>query len=188
VPLYNAVPWPSGATYNLPVGPGAAVELRPVVEALEAGVPVLRSVGLAIDAPPAFLMDAHRRHGSGRVIAPGMFDNRSVSLPTDFPSANLLLSRGIKRVALVQASDVAPQADLAHTLLRWQEAGLRMNALSLSDDVKRLLPIIVQRPGLFRMMWQRMTVLAGLRRNPLGGFGGMLPVPSEGGIGGGGIG
>jgi hypothetical protein len=33
---------------------------------------------------------------------------------------------------------------------------------------------------MYRRIWQRVLATMGLRRNPLGGFGGLLPVPSAG--------
>ena len=70
-------------------------------------------------------------------VEPPAFDNRSVSLPTDFPSANLLLSYGVRRVVLVQATDGQPQADLAHTLLRWQQAGIDMMRSAVDAATRR---------------------------------------------------
>src|SRR5207248_5092457 len=99
--------------------------------------------------------------------------------PTDFPSANFLLGRSIRRALLVQQEGTQPQADLAHTLRRWQEAGI-------SIEVKRLasagppVPCDVARPSYFKWIWHRMLLMCGFRRNPLGGFGGFLPEPSSG--------
>jgi hypothetical protein len=152
----------------------------PIAGALSAATPAIDRLNLSFEAPPAFMLDADRRIGTGPALTPGMFDNRSVSLPTDFPSANLMLSRGIGRVILVQMDSIEPQPDLAHTLLRWQEAGMDILALPLShphDPVR----IRVTRPPLFRRIWQRVAATMGLRRNPMGGFGGMIPIPSSSG-------
>lgn len=172
VPLYNAAPPPGG---GVPV-----VDVAPIVRALAAGADVLESLDLPPDAPPAFLLDASRRVGSGTVApAPGRFDNRSVSLPTDFPSGNLMAARGIRRAILAQSRGGEPQADLAHALLRWQEAGARIESLSLLEAGARPAPIAVRRPSAYRLFWQRLLAAAGLIRHPLGGFGGFLPVPSS---------
>jgi hypothetical protein len=90
VPLYNALP-----------GPANVIDLTGILSALVMGAEHLEKLQLPGDAPPAFLLDARRR-GEGADLLPGRFDNRSVSLPTDFPSANLLLSRGIRRALLIQ--------------------------------------------------------------------------------------
>lgn len=175
VPLYNAAPGPEQSLSGAPV---AVVEVWPIVAALHAGAAILRELPLAEDAPPVFLLDAERRSGRG-VIAPGRFDNRSVSFPTDFPSANVLLSRGIIRAVLVQQHGSQPEADLAHTLRRWQDAGIAISleALEIPGAPR---PIVVSRPSMYRWIWHRILTLAGLRRNALGGFGGTLPEPSSG--------
>ena len=118
------------------------------------------SRGLPEDAPPAFLLDARRRGPAGEVGA-GAFDNRSISLPTDFPSASTLRGRGIGRVILVQDEAGPPQVDLAHTLLRYQEAGIAIWARSVrGGDVAR--EIVVARPRWYRSMFQRFLATTGV--------------------------
>jgi len=170
VPLFNACPSTGGEI--------TLVEVKPIVQTLVWASPELLAVGLAFDAPPVFLLDSNRRTGL-LSPAPGLFDNRSISLPTDFPSANLLLSRGIRRVVLVQAVSQSPQADLSHTLRRWQDGGIEIfsKALDRADPADR---IIVQTPRAFRTLWYNLLATIGLRSSPLGGFGGILPVPSAG--------
>lgn len=166
VPLYN------GAS-----GPAAIVEVGRIAGALQAAARELAALAIAPDAPPVFLLDAKRSGGSA-VVSPGRFDNRWAVFPQDFPSANFLLAKGIRRVVLGQTSANAPQSDLAHVLLRWQEAGIQI----LSCDVRGSLaptPLQVSRPGHFRSLWYRALVLAGLRRNSAGGFGAVVPEPSQ---------
>jgi len=167
VPLYNSAP-----------GPAPVLDMAPVVAEIVRGTLRLREARLPPDAPPAFLLDSRRRFGES-APEPGKFDNRSISLPTDFPSANLLLHCGVRRCLLVQASSIQPQADLAHTLARWQCGGLDVMSRSLTNAGPAE-PIRVSRPNHFRAVCQRMIALAGLLRSPLGGFGGVLPVPSSG--------
>lgn len=177
VPLFNAVPSATGL-----------VDVQPIAHALH-GVSERVAVPLSslpAAAPPAFLLDANRREG--RPPRPGDFDNRSISLPTDFPSASLLQSRGVARVLLVVAAGKQPSApagpanDLAHTLLRWQIAGLPIHSCSLTSsfEASPLSLIEVARPSRFGALWHNALSLFGLRRNPLGGFGGTLPLPSSG--------
>lgn len=167
VPLYNACP-----------GPAARVDVGPILSAFVRSASRLRQLALPPAAPPAFLLDADRRLGTGP-SSPGSFDNRSVSLPTDFPSASLLLNRGVRRVILISQLATRLQSDLAHTLLRWQRAGIVIDVkradLSSPPEFCTIL-----RPGRFRSLWHALIVTAGLRRNPLGGFGGMLPEPAGG--------
>jgi hypothetical protein len=124
------------------------------------------------------LLDAQRRIGTD-IPRPGAFDNRSVSLPTDFPSGLFLQSHGIQNVVLVVREKSAPQADLAHTLSAWQEAGLSIRTRTV-DGVGPPEPLRVARPSNFRVLWYRLLATMGLRRNPLGGFGGTIPMPSSG--------
>jgi hypothetical protein len=171
VPLYNAVPGPSTDSEVVPV--------RPILEALAAAAPVLRTLSIAPDAPPVFLLDAHRSHGTTDP-APGRFDNRSVSLPTDFPSAAFLQAHAIRRVLLVREQSPVLPPDLAHTLLRYEQAGLPIAAMSLETGSPPA-PIRVRRPPWFRWSFQRFLATLGLRRHPFGGFGGTLPEPGSGG-------
>jgi hypothetical protein len=177
VPVYNALP-----TQGVP-GTGSptneVVAVRPILDALKAAAPHLAQLQIPADAPPLFLLDANRRVGV-KPAGDGWFDNRSVSLSTDFPSANFLLSNGISRVLLVTSSWPSPQEDLAHTLRRYQQAGIEIlsQPLASPDPAK---PIHVAAPAWYRCAFQRFLAVVGLRRNPLGGFGGMLPDPSSGG-------
>jgi hypothetical protein len=170
VPLYNACPAPAGDQ--------ALVDVRPIMIALASAASLLQSFGLNDEAPPAFLLDAMRNPASV-ASSPGVFDNRSISLPTDFPSANLLLSRGIRRIVLIQPRQIEPQADLSHSLLRWKQAGLTILAAAL-DEPGPPRPITVKRPRAYRLLWYNLLAKLGLRSNPLGGFGGYLPMPSTG--------
>jgi hypothetical protein len=190
IPLFNAVPGPwwsrdrdSRASFR-PV-----VDVWPIVDAIEQVTLRLRErlEGLPSAAPPAFLLDSNRR--LGETPRPGDFDNRSVSLPTDFPSAVFLQSRGVTRVIVVYDSadrtsveSGQPASDLAHTLLRWQNAGIAILACPLDESLCGAdpAPIVLTRPSWFGMIWHGALSVLGLRRNPLGGFGGTLPVPSGG--------
>jgi hypothetical protein len=195
VPLYNAVTGPRPLMTTMPTAPMAPVDpfgapLFPpllttalvdvwgILGAMRRATAILPDLTLPRARPPVFLLDANRRLGEG-FASPGRFDNRSISLPTDFPSAVFLRARGIERVVLVQRSGLDAQEDLAHTLLAWQEGGLSILGKSLGDDAA---PAVIQvtRPSMFRVMWHRMQATLGLRRNPLGGFGGTIPVPSAG--------
>jgi hypothetical protein len=176
VPVYNALPSP---TNFLNQAAPVVCDVQSIVNAIASATPDLDKLNLPFTAPPAFLLDSLRRVGSGVRLAPGVFDNRSVSLPTDFPSGSRLASLGIRRVVLVQQEATTPQADLSHTLLRWQEAGIEIFAVALVEPVV-VGPIKVSKPSMYRMLWQGLLATMGLRRNPLGGFGGTLPIPSSG--------
>jgi hypothetical protein len=188
VPLYNSCPPPEfsaeGASSSLLSSQGApptrwpAIDVQPILESIQTNASLLQRAHLPPDAPPAFLLDANRRTGRTTFLSePGAFDNRSISLPTDFPSSNFLLSRGIHRVVLAQQNAMQPEADLSHTLLRWQRAGVSIMGITVAPDtdVRFPQPITVQRPPFFRNAWYGLMARMGLRPNLLGGFGGVLP-------------
>src|SRR5262249_13017651 len=99
--------------------------------------------------------------------------------PTDFPSANFLLAHGISRILLIQDQPGSPQPDLAHTLRRWQEAKLAISQF-IPQISQHPEPIVIHRPPWFRHFWYGLIARIGLRRSPLGGFGGFIPQPSSG--------
>jgi hypothetical protein len=152
--------------------------MGPIVELIEQAATYLERLVIPPDAPPAFLLDADRLRCRAPP-GPGHFDNRWMTFPQDFPSANFLLAQAIQSVLLVQAQPNQPQEDLAHVLLRWQEGGLRLRVVSPgAGNVPQ--PIEVRRPHLFRWAWHRALVTLGLRRNSAGGFGAVVPQPSSG--------
>ncbi|MFH0953194.1 MAG: hypothetical protein V1873_02570 [Verrucomicrobiota bacterium] len=167
VPLYNTCP-----------GMDELVHVEGIMNALIGLSIELRGMRLEADAPPAFLLDADRLAGGAKPL-PRHFDNRWVVLPQDFPSANFLLSQGVRTAMLVQYLVSSPGDDLSHVLRRWQDAGIRV----LMKDTASSGPpqeLTVRRPWWFRTMFYRALVLAGLRRNSAGGFGGLVPEPSSG--------
>jgi len=170
VPLYNGVVGP---------GPSAIVNVCGILTALHEVGELLAKLQLRSDAPPVFLLDENRFAG-GSFASPGRFDNRWWVFPQDFPSANFLLAHGIRSVVLGQNRAVGPQRDLAHVLLRWQEAGVQILTCDVNEQAQPT-PLQVQRPNNFRALWYQALVLAGLRRNSAGGFGAVVPQPSSGG-------
>ena len=178
VPLYNALPLPFGEPIIDPVTyrPVAAVNVLPILIALKDGAEQLARSNLPFDAPPAFLLDANRK-GDGRKMEADEFDNRSISFTTDFPSANFLASKGIQRAMLIQKDCVVPHSDLAHTLRRWQDGGLKLQRLQL-DARSAPEPFEVARPSWYGAMFQRVIAGIGLRRASGGGFGAWGPESS----------
>jgi hypothetical protein len=174
VPLYNGVRGPV-----MSMSTSALVSVDAIILALHQVGETMAKLQLPANAPPVFLLDSARFAGASSVT-PGRFDNRWWIFPQDFPSANFLLSRGIRSVVLGQAQATGPHRDLAHVLLRWQEAGIQILACSV-DDALQPSPITVERPANFRSLWYRALVLAGLRRNSAGGFGAVVPEPNSGG-------
>jgi hypothetical protein len=164
VPLYNGNP-----------GPSPLVPVLPIQEALFGCAPFLKRLPIADGAPPAFLLDSNRLSAPAR--KPGQFDNRWIVFPQDFPSANFLRSQAIERVLLVRRDPGGqPQSDLAHVLLRWQEAGIEL----LDWAPTGAGALRVSRPSRFRVLWYRTLAVMGLRRNSAGGFGAVVPQPPSG--------
>lgn len=181
VPLYNALPLPSGEPILDPISGRrvAAVDVRPIISALRHGAQRLIQFQISPDAPPAFLLDANRQ-GNGRTMMPEEFDNRSVCFTTDFPSANFLQANGIQRALVVQNLTTVPQADLAYILRRWQEGGIILEKVrvDLPSAPERF---VIPRPFWFGAMFQRALLAFGLRRASGGGFGAWVPESSAGG-------
>lgn len=169
--------WRPIPLFNSTSGPAPLVDVRPIAQQLYSGTWLLRDMRIPPEAPPAFLIDADRMRG---IPAPGRFDNRSVVLPQDFPSGTLLRSKGIHEALLVQRGGTNVREDLAHVLVRWQQAGVRLRVLDLQgagdpEDLR------VGPPRLFRRAWYGVIGLLGLRRNNVGGFGGLIPEQTTGG-------
>ena len=102
-----------------------------------------------------------------------------MSFTTDFPSANFLQGFGITRALLIRDYAVAPQPDLAHTLLKWQQGGIHLYSKALFDSADPA-PLTVSKPSHFGRAWHRVLLALGLYRGQLGGFGGIVPQPSSG--------
>ena len=169
--------WRPVPLFNATTAPNALVDVVPMMEALLAGAETLSRHSLPPDAPPAFLLDADRMRGAPR---PGVYDNRSITLPQDFPSATFLRSQGIRTVYLLQDGTTEPREDLSHVLLRWQQGGL---ALRWHQAGGRMGDLTLSPPSWFRKGWYRLVALLGLRRSNVGGFGAVIPEATSGGFG-----
>ncbi len=170
VPLFNACPppWAEGGMWLAP----AAVDVDAVLAELVRGAERLRTLALAVDAPPAFLLDAERQ--TPRIpFGPGVFDNRSVVFPTDFPSAAFLAPQRISGAVLLRERDVPVAWDLARVLRDWRRGGMELGAWHLELPGP---PMPLELPRLwFLTEWgKRLWSYLSLRPNPLGGYGGLL--------------
>lgn len=182
VPVFNATVGPieiSNLGLTTPATAGfSTVDLNPVADNLCMAASLLGARALPPNAPPVFLLEYYRLLGH-RSPKEEMFDNRWVVFPQDFPSAQFLLSQGLKQVTLVQHHEMEPQSDLAHVLLRWQEAGIQIFAKQLIRPRERV-PIKVTKPSSFKAAWYRALTILGLRRSSVGGFGSYIPEESSG--------
>lgn len=175
VPLYNTT---TGAGIGVKNAPSAVIDMMRLRESLAMPLPPLLRRRISSGAPPVFLLDRRRLKGE-KDPEPGKYDNRWMVFPQDFPSARFLRERGIRRAVIIQTDD-APQDDLGHVLLRWQEGGIEI-LLQEPGRFAEPRPIQVKRPRRFRWMWYRLLAMMGLRTNAAGGFGSVIPIPGEGG-------
>ena len=170
VPLFNACPSPPGLSGD--VVP-EAVPVKPLLSALMQGTDRLKSAGLTGDAPPAFLLDADRL-GTEKPILPGWFDNRWVVFETDLPSARFLARYQITAVELIHRG--APGEDLLDVLRDWNRAGISLWHTDLDQPGP---PSALVVPGTWFLglsrLARRVWALLSLRRNPRGGYGGVVP-------------
>jgi hypothetical protein len=122
VPLFNALP-----------GDNALVDVWPIVGALEQLAEEIRNARIPQNAPPAFLLDAHRV-GHIRPFGASWFDNRSVTFPTDFPSEGTLASAGISRIVIV-AEHVT--YDLLTMVSRWKRGAIDVERMSVDGTITK---------------------------------------------------
>jgi len=194
--LINSSPGPIGPMPPIAAGanlPQAQTSLQPSTSGIEvvdmralvgevcSGSKFMRELALPDDAPPTFVLDSTRLVGN-RNVSEERFDNRWMVFPQDFPSASFLAACGIVRAVIVQRENLDPLDDLRHVLLRWQEAGIEIQA-STAADRSQPRKIEVPRPSRFRAAWYRALAILGFWRSNVGGFGSFLPTGSGGGFG-----
>jgi hypothetical protein len=167
VPLFNAC-----------TGLHEVIDQRSIVDALRAGTEYLAAQPLPPNAPPAFLLDA-RRMSPFRRVRPGDFDNRWQVFPQDFPSVPFMKGQGFTLAALVQRGRKDPQDDVNDVLLGWQNFGVRIQVKDLYDAAAPT-PVILAQPPWYRWIPRRILETIGLRGAPRGGFGRIVPEPSQG--------
>ena len=159
--------------FNGTSGLSAAIDVQPIVRALVDGAAQLKARPPAPAAPPAFLLDSRRR-GTGVTLKPGVYDNRWVTFPQDFPSGALLVNRGIRNATLLQRGNPPIEPDLAHVLRRWQEHGVTLRTIDVSTG-QTTEGVTIPKPSGFKLAWYAAIALLGLRRSNVGGFGSAIP-------------
>ncbi|MFG0292538.1 MAG: hypothetical protein ACF8MJ_05230 [Phycisphaerales bacterium JB050] len=155
------------------------VDTSRITAALCAGAAELQNTDIPDHAPPAFMLDALRTSMTGSA-SPGVYDNRWITLPQDFPSARFLLEKQIHAVCVLQPETKRPADDLLHVLRRWQDSGIRISRAAL-DAPGRFDQYTVLKPGLYKSLFYRTITRIGLKRHSAGGFGALIPEPTEGG-------
>lgn len=163
VPLYNGVYGPNQKAM--------IIDVTELVGALFAFADELNQAGIVHEAPPVFMLDANRMDGLSKQV--GKFDNRWCIFPQDMPSAAFLLENGVERVVVF--TDWIKN-DLAHILQRYDEKGI---ALFQTKDGTTLLPRKGIKASGFKGFLYRFKLISGLTRNYAGGFGGVVPEPTQ---------
>jgi len=167
IPVYNALPAPIQHQGSASTQMDAIVDVEPIIGSLWRGAAFLEEKNLSPAALPAFLLDSNRNSSVPPWVAE-YFDNRSISFPSDFPSAEYLRSAGISRAVLVKRDSSVAQSDLAQTLRQWQDAGLQIQSKRLDDDAGPA-PYFVKRPSRLLRVW--LAVRASFLRSESGFFG-----------------
>jgi len=175
VPVYNTT---SGRRERMQPEKCVLGDVAALVQMLSRPLPDYVRNTLIADHPPVFLLDSRRLTGE-RGPAPGMYDNRWLVFPQDFPSAAFLRSRGITQAIVIQEGPGQPAQDLAHVLLRWKEGGITISVQDVSGQTSAR-PADLRRPPRFRWAIYCALALMGLRRNSAGGFGSVIPLPGQG--------
>jgi hypothetical protein len=166
IPLYNATPAPFPGVDNPPAL--AVIDVKRILDALEAATIPLSQLPLPASAPPAFLLDASRHDASFSPDA-SWFDNRSIIRPSDVPSGEFLKSHGISRIVLLQASPRLHD-DLRVVLLDWQRAGLHIASQSWGAPWQPR-PAPIAPPNLLQMLWTNLRLRLQFPPNSSGAFG-----------------
>ena len=160
VPVYNSVDGPN--QYSI-------VKTHEIVRALVHGSRVLEGLSLRHDAPPAFMLDSNRMPRGYK--HQGTYDNRWCVFSQDMPSAAYLQRQGIRRVII--RSDTIRQ-DLTAVVHRYKKAGLEIILWDTQDNAMKTAKL---NSGWTMQFFNRFSVVAGLTRNTIGGFGDMVPEP-----------
>lgn len=127
---------------------------------------------LGLGSPPAWLCDRQRL--GERRGRPGELDNRYFLDDSLLPGPGVLQQAGIRRVVyLTPGAADPPLADVDPYFKRLEQAGLEVRQSSLEDPTLGLAPLVAAPRAQLRT--------EGYRRSSAGGFGTVVPQPSEGG-------
>lgn len=162
---------------SLPVRNDSEVPMAGIMKVLEQGAVALGKVSLPAAAPPAFLLDSRRLRRRSLLSEQPLFDNRTLTLSSEFPSAEFLRSQGIQGVLVVQSDFFArlPPPDLARVLRGWLEGGLQVRIAQ--PEVQGMGRVWTGRKSLFERLisaWRDRASVC------LCGRSGELPKPSPG--------
>lgn len=155
-----------------------AIEAEPIINTMFtlASEVHTRRQKLEADAPPVWMCDNRRL---GDVIVdptPGTFDNRYYIDDSILPGVDTLKKGGIRRIVLVtQELDDSPLPDLVSFIHDVHEAGIELYEVGLDDANSWIQPRPLQ-----ELPFKTKLPVRSFRRSDLGGFGKMIPQPTEG--------
>jgi len=114
IPLYNVCSGQHGAK--------SLVDSVVIESALYCGAERLKTISIAADAPPVFLLDTNRTHHHKMSVS--MFDNSWDIYQQDFPSAAFFFAHGIDTIIL--RSSLPVKKDMALILNKYQSHKLKI--------------------------------------------------------------
>lgn len=168
--------------FNTTFGPQSILDVGPIAKALLDGAESLGRLRLDPDAPPAFLIDAHRASAQPK---PGDYDNRWIVFPQDFPAASLIKAHGFEEVQVLREDDRPPENDLLAVLDGWRREGVRVGVRRIGGEAAQTGSQPAPLPGPIRRhvgpLLAFAAVFLGLRRSSAGGFGAVVPHAGGGG-------
>ncbi len=131
---------------------------------------------LTTHVAPVWLCDNRRLGGRGQIRPlPGTFDNRYFIDDSILAGPKTLRKGGIRKVVYFnERLEDDPLPDLVPFLIEAHKLGLTLQQVSLTDENTWVEPSPMEVP------FMRKLPIQGFRRTDMGGFGQMIPVPSEG--------
>ncbi len=124
---------------------------------------------------PVWLCDRRRMGTNGRTPSPGVFDNRYYIDDSLLPGPHALKTHHIRRIVYVSpTSNAKPRADLGNFMADAHEkANVELYRLAIDAPQTLVNPTPMSAP--FRVN----IASSGFSRSSLGGFGKLIPIPSE---------
>ncbi len=130
---------------------------------------------LTPDATPVWLCDNRRLGDNIPTPSPGTFDNRYYIDDSILPGISTLKRAGIRRIVHLNLNaKLEPLPDLVPLLINAHEASIELAQVALEDESSWSQPMPMDVP------FKRSLPMRSFRRTDMGGFGQMIPVPSEG--------
>jgi hypothetical protein len=155
-----------------------AIDTAPIVNTMSTLGPTVHGIRgtLARDAPPVWMCDSRRLGPPGASPSPGTFDNRYYIDDSILPGLNTIKRAGIDHVVYFSPSlGDAPSPDLRPFLIEAIKDGFRVEHVALREADTWVTPRPLETPV------ETKIPLHSFKRTDLGGFGQLIPEPSEGG-------